>query len=199
MGEADGEEGPDVAINPRQYVAIARQPATGSFRTGQAMVEFLVAMVALMVVVAALLQSSSLGRAHTDAMLRARMEVGRRAQQAVVSMEESRFIRDWTPGNDNRRYTRDDQPDSGMAIGFQEFVVNPTVPDLADWAILESLPDQTLPALRGASNPSRHFDLIKATESETITLLPAVQHLLYRSSTVTLEAEAWMPLLENLY
>lgn len=172
-------------------------------KSGQALVEFLVGIIAVLVLFAGLLQLSSLNKTHTDTMVAARREAGERAmlnlgnQMDILTNPD--YILDWEEGPDTSRHSHDDVSTSADPSLFQNEIMDNAVADPAHWNILDQLPGNDLSALRNSLTPSAEFGLVRGHDEETIALLPAVQHLLYSASSINVETEVWMTWTQGMY
>lgn len=164
---------------------------------GQALVELAVAMIAVLVLVAGLLQIVALSRAHLDAIDLARERAGLRALGGLIGAESPpmHYLRNWSAGPDGRPYTRDDVPLRGN-------------PELVRQGILRHARPGSL-ALRVPGNPLstamtddplvHHFGLVGVREtSEPVPLLSTVQRMIYRADEITFEPVVWSVRLDGL-
>ncbi len=183
---------------------LSQKAATRGSRCGQALVELMVGLVVVMILVAGLLQMSSMTSAHTDVMIEAREEAALLAMLDLGPdmdvLSDADYIRDWHEGGDGRRLSRDDFSDTGDAAAFQGLVVDQTVAD-AGWDILNAAPNNRISRLRGDPMVVSSFGLVKgrATESARLDMLPAFRHLIYQADSIDVEATAWMTLCKGLY
>ncbi|MFO7871807.1 MAG: hypothetical protein R6V03_10305 [Kiritimatiellia bacterium] len=170
---------------------------------GQAMVEMVAALIAILVLTAGLLQVIGLGKTHTDCMVQARSDAGRKAISSFAG--ESLFYSDpdyiggWEEGPDGKRHTRDDKPVRVAPAEFNSRIVERSVKNESEWKLIERSPDDSLPGMRYSPNPSVHFGLVRGYSSEEVPLLPAVRHFLYRASSVEVESEVWMTKMGEIY
>ena len=77
-------------------------------KAGQAMIEFIIGLVALLVLFAGLLQIIEVGRVRTEKMFEARAEAGRLAimelGQGEAFISDADFIEDWEIDEDEYKY-----------------------------------------------------------------------------------------------
>ncbi|MBA4387832.1 MAG: hypothetical protein C0404_07615 [Verrucomicrobia bacterium] len=169
-------------------------------RSGQAMVEFLVAVVVILALFAGLLQVASLTKTRTDMMVSARRDAGQRAvlpgSYDAGLADHIRFV---TEGSDTKRYTRDDSFLAADPGRFADVLVEPSAPDVARWGIIDSRVNNQLTILHAASQPIDELGLVRGIDRRTIRLLPAVQHLLYNAPQVTVESEVWLAKTKDIY
>lgn len=164
------------------------------------MVEFVVALIAIMILLAGLVQIGTLTRAHADAQTAARQEAGQLAlSDLYVGAADIQYIYDWAPGGDGRRYTRDDVADA-FFMGSNIVASVATIVGYGEPEELEALrPGNPVSALATEPNSALLFDLVKGEESETVDTLPAIRSLVYDQPTVTVESEVWLTWAEGLY
>jgi hypothetical protein len=176
----------------------------GAGSGGQAMVEFLVGLVAVISLLAGLLQIVTLTRTHLDAMVAARAEAGGFAILDQNLLFDPDYIRDWDAGPDARRHTRDDDPDLSVRVGeFKGTIVNRAGrnPNVAprDWELIESLPDPRLGQMRDSDDPDTLFGLVKGHGGGRVALTNAVRHLLYRAEYIDVDADVWLTRTGGVY
>lgn len=156
---------------------------------GQALIEMTVALVAILAILAALLQIGLLSRIHLDTIDEAR---GNAAQYAIGDtyqsmMPSAKLIQGWSEGDDGRRYSRDDASTLGSGAYLRQSVVSVAHPDQ-----LQSLvPGNRFYRLQQNEPIIDEFDFVRGTaESRPVPLLPVVRHLLYNAESIRLEAES---------
>lgn len=163
------------------------------------MIEFLVGLVAMLVLVGFLLQLSSLGRAQQETLTDARRAAGRLAFMPIDTPGDPAYIGEWRAGPDGRTYSRDDFHLPANQGAFLQTFTDPITTAPADEALMAALPHNPIGDLSGMTTPVNGFGLFSRRESEEIPLLPVVRHLLYRADSITLESEVWMPSLFGIY
>ncbi len=160
-------------------------------RRGQALLELVVGLVAMLVVIAGLLQIGGLNRLHTRAMIEARGDAAQRVYGTVNTLD-SHYILDCTPGDDGRRYTRDDGFTLASFATFQDHVL--------DYAQLPALPLQNV----RPGNPvdslsvSPDFDLVHGQMTYATNLFPIVRDLIYNANSIDVRADVFMTRLGDL-
>ncbi len=176
-------------------------PAKGAHpsRSAQAMIEVMVGLVALIVLIAGLLQVASLTRARTDAMVAARDEAGGLAMLDAPISELPDYIYQIDAGPDGRTYSYDDETSTANPAAFDAVIVDQAVSEADEWEVLEALPTSPFADLHGSLAPAGAFGLLKGDASETVTLLPAVRSLLYRADEIDVECDVWMTWTRGIY
>ncbi|MBI3985638.1 MAG: pilus assembly protein [Lentisphaerae bacterium] len=177
--------------------AIASQATAEHFRSGQAMVEFCVALVVIMVLLAGMIQANRLLRTHSDAMIEARREAAQLAMGAlpVISLD-ARTILDWSTGPDNKPYTADDVPLTSTNTA-------PQADALTQYAhpseLALFLPLNPVSQLALAGDPIASFALVRGYAEETVPVLPALRNLVYAGDGIPVESEAYLVWTKGLY
>ena len=161
--------------------------------------EFMVGLVAVLAIFAALIQITSLSLAHIETLIEARREAGERAVLSIRLYDTPETIRDWETGPDERRYSRDDTWLGGNAYGFSAVIVDKAVERPSDWSLVEEAPRDPLTALRSAGNPAAHFGLVRGRAARTVPLMGAVRNLLYDADSIDVESDVWMTRIGGIY
>ncbi|MEI7436247.1 MAG: hypothetical protein WCL16_05525 [bacterium] len=166
-----------------------RHSDLGSPTSGQAILELVVGLVAMLVIIAGLLQIGGLNRLHTRAMIQARSEAAEHMLSGATSTD-AHYILDCTPGNDLRRYTRDDGFAPASSVNLQNH--------LLDYAQLELLQNArpNNPIVNLAANPD--FGLVHGQMTYTTNLFPIVRDLIYNANFIDVHADAFMTEIEGL-
>ena len=168
-------------------------PARGT-RSGAAIIEMVVCLLALIVIIGALLQVTSLGKTQTITLLNARRAA---AEQALTSVQNeitlnATLIRDWNDGADKKPYTADDTSTPGDATAFSDKIVEKTSPDGNGWMTLGQAPNDAVISLRGSAAAVSQFGLVEGSDSATVKMLPIVQKLIYAADHIDIKCEVWM-------
>jgi len=158
-------------------------------RDGQALIELAVALVAILAILAALLQVGILSRVHLETMGEARNAA---AQYAIgdsyqTMLPGAQMIRSWGAGGDGRCYSRDDTPAAGSGQFLRDNVLRVARPDQLNLYA----PDNRFFNLYYNDPIVDEFEFVRATaESQPVPLLPVVRHLFYNAESITLESES---------
>ena len=105
-----------------------RREKPSTTRTGQAIVELVITLVAVLVILGGLLQLLILAHADTDTMAEATASAADSASTAGAFAESFSPVRDWRPGRDQRILTRDDEEVKGTVAGFRFDIASRTFP-----------------------------------------------------------------------
>jgi len=179
-------------------ILIADRQASPSRRggaSGQALVEFVVALVVILVLVAGTLQISLMGVRHSRLMAEARREAGQKAMQDLAPFSGPTFIGACTVGPDGIAYTRDDGVTAGNSGAFVAGVVGYAQPTELDTI----RPGSPVSAIANTAFPQLMFGLVEGEKTETMPLIPVVRELIYRQDAVELKGSAWMTWTKGLY
>lgn len=162
---------------------------------GQAMVEFVVALVAIMVLFAAMVQFSRLGAAHTRAMVDSRRNAGLQSLASNSGFSGPDYIRDRTLGADGVKYSRDDGFTSAMPGAFSGQLISYSDP----WDLNARRPGNDIANLYGDTFPQLRFGLVYDEQTEEIQLLPVIRNLVYNADAIEVEGDAWMTWTQGIY
>lgn len=167
-------------------------------RNGQAMIEFIVGIVAVLALFAGMLQLASLTRAQTDTMVNARRAAAERAMSDPAMLSYPDYIDSISLGADGSSYSADDEPELGDPAAFTAVTVDPSAEGPAAWALVDAVPGNRFSALR-SSGSIHDLQLVSGSDRRTVAVLPGVQHLLYDDDAITVESRVWMPWLRGIY
>lgn len=168
-------------------------------RNGQAMVEFIVALVSIVVLAAGLLQLTSLMLAQSRTMVEARGDAGEAAVQPAAALSDPEFIKDWENGYDMVPYTVDDEViESAAESSFRNLFVERAAPSTG-WDFVEQSPSDRISTMRTLLSPATQFGLVDGSAAETVALMPAVRSLLYDAESITLRSKVYMTFCGGLY
>jgi hypothetical protein len=168
-------------------------------RSGQAMIEVVVGLVAMVVLIAGLILITRLTLARTDAMNEARKIVGTITFDDEPMSAFPSYIRDVEVGPDGRKYSGDDTTTDANAVDFDTTFVGQLVSQAADWNTLGELPSSAFTSLHGSPAPAAEFGLLMGHDSKSITTDPAIRHLLYNAAEIEIDCEVWMTWTRGIY
>lgn len=162
------------------------------------MIEFTIALVAIMAVIIGTIMLNRMEWAQTHTMTTARATAGALALDLIYqSSLDANFIADWEPGPDNIRYTQDDEPvPDGTAMALAgDIVANAGLGEVA------SLPTNAITRLQSSPTPINEFYLVKGSESMAVDLsvIPAVRQLISDEPTISVKSEAWLAWTGGIY
>lgn len=163
----------------------------GGPRAGQALVEMVAGLVAILVVFAGLVQIGRLGRAHTQAMMDARAEAGTFAasDQYVMQSPAPQYLYNWSEGGDDRRHSRDDRPLFALANAVRDDIMAHGRPEDLATRIGENI----LSEAYANEAVMDSFQLVHGREeSDEIELFPVVRELLYDQPSLRMEGDVWL-------
>jgi hypothetical protein len=164
-------------------------------RTGQAMIEFVVAILLVVIIMAGLLQFVEIAGIKGLLLGAIRREAGELAlgQRTVLGAAPD-YILDWKPGADAIRHTADDTFDSGIAGNtLQAAVIDQSVAAPADWSYLYDAHNTAIPNLHISGQPAGALGFIQADLDEEVTLLPAMRDWLIGKESITVGTALWFP------
>ncbi|MDA1044392.1 MAG: hypothetical protein O3C57_04125, partial [Verrucomicrobia bacterium] len=171
----------------------------GLNRSGQAMIEFIVSLVAFLALFAGLLQIMTLSMTHSEVMDNARRQAGERALSRSVFFDTPDYIHEWEAGDDERRYSVDDESSDANEADFLMTIVDKAGASRSDWLVLDLVRDNEVSILRYSPSTATRLGLVQGIDSEPVPLLPAVKHLLYDADEIIVKSEIWMPRTTGIY
>ena len=133
-------------------------------------------MVALLVVFAGLLQIGALNLLHTNAMTQARSDAANRMLSGPGTLD-AHYIRDITPGPDERRYTRDDDFTQASAADLQGHVLGYACAQ--QYGLQEARPNNAFGNMDANPTPQNAFDMVHGQQTYPTNLFPIVRDLIY--------------------
>lgn len=166
-------------------------------KSGQAVVEFCVGIIAVLAVFGGLFQLAELCKARMNN----RVDATERAARASAgdfdgSTSVPSYISQVTVGDDEYAYSEDDQRIAGDSEEAYRRMVTRMRPDLA--RIYESGSD--IAALGNGYEMRANMGLVRGSAAEyNIPILPVVRRLIYDADNVDLESEVWTTRLGGFY
>lgn len=165
------------------------RPAARHPSVGQALMEFVAALVIVVILVAALLQIAALSRERLRALQAARARVASMAlaDEYQTPSPGPGLLSGWMEGPDGRPMSADDRAMGATPTRLREDVLALAAPG----DLLPMVPGN--PVSRAAMEDPMvdSFHLIRANErGDPVMLMPIVRHLLYRADEVAVEADA---------
>ena len=167
----------------------------GSTIDGQAMIEFVIAILLVVIIIAGMLQFVELAGRKGELLAEIRAEAGEQAMgRRLPLVVRPLYILNWEVGADEIRHTADDTRETGLAGGtLQQTVINRTVQQEADWQRLDTAHNAAIPILHDSAIPLSALGFIHAELHDEVTLLPAMRDWLIGKPTVTVGTELWFP------
>lgn len=175
------------------------QTPTPPHTQGQAMIELIIALVAILTIVSGLLLIVSVGTAHTKAMMEARRKAGAKAMLNIPPIESPDFILDWKEGNDGKKMTADDASTKDIPQPFNDNIVNHAAGNSAEWSVFSDINRNQISKLHNSSTPSAYFGLVKGHKHTSIPLLPVMQKLIFNSDRIDIDADVWLTHTKGIY
>ena len=167
-----------------------------STKAGQAMVEFVVAILAIVIIIAGFFQLMEIVGTRGKILRSIRGEAGKKALSPGLLIDRPDYIRDWKEGEDELRHTADDKADTGsISVTLGAGVVEHSVPNSGDWSYLDNAVNSDLASLRGGLSATA-LGLVHEKETEKVELMPAMRDWIIRKEYVLVGSELWMPRLK---
>lgn len=166
-------------------------------RSGQAMVEFVITLLVVVVAVTGILQFVEIAAEREDQISEIRGRAGKQALQGEGFTDVADDIKDWEEGDDELRHTADDVMKRGnLSATLGRDILDQTAREETDWALLEPAVNDRIPRVRGSGAPAARLGLYHAKTRKEIDLFPATRDWLLKKETITVGADLWMPSLE---
>ena len=170
-------------------------------RSGQALTEFVVGLVAMLALIACVSIGTSMIVGHSASMEAARKNAAT-AALTDTGNSEAQYTGSVTVGNDQKSYTRDDGRKYIDDGAFKSDVVDETVVNQdadTDWKVMDNVAKNPIETLKTGSAAAL-FGLVKGTDKRTIDIqsIPATR-LFYDSNTLDVKSDVWMTQLNNIY
>lgn len=171
-------------------------------RSGQAMAEFLVGLVSVMLLVVGLQQISLLSDRSFAAHFNVRKSLAEQMVAPAVAYPDGFvFATKTDPGPDGKNYTADDV----VVVGNDDFFEKGQgFLHAVDYAVLNGYLwdyecDDPYYRLSDSafSELSESFDMLYATDRQSVDVVPFLRRVLGRD-TIDIQQEAWMPVLDGL-
>ena len=164
-------------------------------RAGQAIVELVVGLVAVIVLVAGIVQISTLGLMHSRVMTEARRLAGVQAMQDLPPFSGPDYIAARTVGRDLTTYSRDDDSTPAFVGNFQVGLLRYSDPN----RVAQEVPDNEFTLMSQSQFPHLLFGLVEGRKSDSAELLPVMRNLVYRADRVEVEGRAWLTWTKGIY
>jgi hypothetical protein len=181
-------------IGDRRSEIRDRKPGIG----GQAAVEFVACLLALLLVITGMIHVANMGRASLLLHARLRGDAGKAAMRDDTLGTLPPYISDWNPGTDGARYTADDRPVDGMAAGVEGTLTEYSARFPGDWtyATAESRLPVSMIHLRESATL---LGFAHAEDTVHVALSRVIRQLAYDKKEVVIKEEVWLPLMGGLY
>jgi hypothetical protein len=166
---------------------------------GQAMVEFVIGLIGLLIVLTMIFQGVVLTKEHTDAMTEARAEAGANAISSLSGISSPIYVSEVNSGFDGDQYTEDDIKIAASSLTMQNDVVDKTVVNSSDWDIIGSAPRNSFNQIQNAISPVDAYGLVSGDSSKTVTLSEAFRSLILNKDSIDIYVEVWMTHTDDIY
>ncbi len=175
---------------------LPRRAAQPRARAGQAMVEFVIAILVVVIILAGYFQLMEIAGARGDILRSIRSETGKKALSPGLLLDRPEYIREWQEGDDELRHTADDESVSGsISVTLGAGVVEHSVSDSGNWTYLDNAVNSDFASLRGGLSAAA-LGLVHEKESEKVDLMPAMRNWIVGKDYVLVGSELWMPRLK---
>ncbi|WFB35639.1 pilus assembly protein [Kiritimatiellota bacterium B12222] len=167
-------------------------------KSGQAMVEFCIGLIAILTVVAGTIQLGRMGLARMEARVDATGTVSALSMNSgSTSIRLVRnYIQENTEGLDGRTYSMDDTSTIGNAAEVYDQLLRNNHPQL----LHRYAPNNTLASIQNSIDLMGETALVSSTSYEyDIPVMPIIRKLIFNQETVDLEVSSWTIRTGDLY
>ena len=171
-------------------------------QSGQAMIEFVIALIGVLAVVAGIITVADLSRADSDTYNAASEDAIGSAMGNPIAANFTP-VKDWNKGADGRTFTKDDRPEHGSFAWVRNSITSRTVPN-GDWSVTDRADGAQaryadIKDLDAGSNTSALFAFSRGRAETTVETLPIARTLFGVNDIVTVRNEVYMPATGGLY
>jgi len=165
-------------------------PDSRRSRSGQALIEFMVGIVAVIVLLGGAIQ---IGRISTE-RTRAMQQATRSAHQLALFGDDASayvppYMVNWMVGNDERRHSTDDR----RIVGSGNAVMNAADQIAQSQRLREQGVDHPMTALPDSAAVLASTDFVRGTSASLgIPVLPVIRNYVYRANSLSVDASAFM-------
>jgi hypothetical protein len=163
------------------------------------MIEFVIGIVALLILLTMVFQGVVLTKQHADAMTEARSEAGSRAISALSGINSPIYVSSVDSGSDWKKYTADDIKIAGNSMALENDVVDKTVVNSSDWNLIGSAPRSKFNEIRTVVSPVDAYGLVCGESTKTVVLSEAFKSLIWNKDSITIDVEVWMTQTDDIY
>ena len=168
-------------------------------KSGQAMIEFVTGIIALLILLTMVFQGVVLTKQHADAMTEARTIAGSRAISSLAGINSPTYVSSVDSGTDWKKYTADDIKIGGNSMSVENDVIDKTVVNSSDWNIIGSAPRTKFNEIRTIVSPVDAYGLVCGESTKTVTLSEAFKSLIWNKDSITIDVEVWMTHTDDIY
>ena len=166
------------------------------------MLEFVIALIGILLVIAGVLTVAELNKADTDTLTRA-------SEQAITSAMGNPIadsftpVKDWGKGSDGRTLTKDDERQDGSFANVRGGITKFTAPN-SDWSGTDRIDGsearyKDVKDMNFGLNTAKIMGFSQGSDEEGIETLPVSQTLLGLPEIVDVRNETYMPATGGLY
>ncbi len=184
--------------SPASLRQTGRHTAPRQARSGQAMVELVVALIAILVVTAGMFQLVLMGTAHTETLTEAAAQAASGAVSGAALAQTFTPVADWNAGPDGMRQTPDDIAERGSLAGARSGIAALSVPN-ADWSAIDPARFRSIAEFHHGALPSTTFALVRGEAAREVDVLPVARALFGLRDPTEIRNEVWMTLTGGLY
>jgi hypothetical protein len=170
-----------------------------NLKYGQAMIEFVIGLVGLLILLTMVFQGVVLTKEHTDAMTEARAEAGANAISALSGINSPDYVSEVDSGSDWKKYTEDDIKITASSFSLQNDIVERSVVNSSDWDIIGASPRSSFNYIKNVVSPVDAYGLVSGASRKSVTLSEAFKNLIWNKDSIDIDVEVWMTHTDDIY
>lgn len=173
-------------------------------QSGQALVEFVIALIGILVLTAGILFLGEAQQADTESLVEATASAVEDSMRHGIPNTFTP-LRDWDAGRDGLRHTKDDRAQHGnwgslrTQLGGRSFLASGGTGGASLRPDGSSLRYDNLERFQTGAQDASTFHFHRGQDTRTLTPPTVLERLLGLPSTLTLRNEVWMPSTTGLY
>ena len=167
-------------------------------KNGQALIEFVIFLVACLALIAGLICICELSQIRINALNdgRAQTIAPMFSDTQPITNSNASFLKDWGYGNDNKPYSADDIPYYDIDNPVKSIVLDKAHPNI----LQKELPNNQISRAYYDMPLIDEFFLINGVSiSDHYPLPPAAKHLLYDADSIVITQKVYMPWTKGIY
>ncbi len=167
-------------------------------KSGQAVIEFCIGIVAMLAVIGGIFQLGRMGRGRMDARVDATRIATARSMlgEDITGLYIPNYVREMYEGSDGRSYSVDDLAIGGNTEDVYDRVVRPMNPG----AVRQYAPGSPIADMEDSMEMMMGMGLVAGTGMDlNIPVLPVVRRLFFNRNTVDIQVQVWMTRTGDIY
>ena len=174
-------------------------------QNGQAMLEFIAALVVLLIITTGLFHINRMARSSLFLHSVLRAKAGKKAMSTATLADAPELIKDWQPGPDGLTYTADDKMEKSSAIlpstlhALTRHSTENQSDDAWQYVSRHSRLPVSMKDLHETAAASTLLGIVREEETLLVPVEPVIRDLVYDKDEVQIREGVAMPLMGGLY